>query len=196
MQRKNDLIKIHHLRLDGTKIKVKTSINKLTDKNQIKIMKEHLEKSIELNQQEDDELRDESGNSVPEPLTDKEKFKETVKEIQESSKDNRNKDKLRSSSLNLLKQAEKNPEKVLKKLNELEEKVKESPKDVISINDPDARLMKNKKGKWEWDYNAQIIVDEYKGIILTSYITQNPTDHFELIPSIEQLENNLSGIYE
>ena len=53
---------------------------------------------------------------------------------------------MRSSSLNLLKQAEKNPKKVLKKLNELEEKVKESPKDVISINDPDARLMKNKKG--------------------------------------------------
>ena len=24
-------------------------------------------------------------------------------------------------------------------------------------------LMMNKKGKWEWDYNAQIIVDEYKG---------------------------------
>ena len=56
--------------------------------------------------------------------------------------------------------------------------------------------MKNKKGKWEWDYNAQIIVDEYKGIILSSYITQNLTDHFELIPSIDQLENNLNGIYE
>ena len=56
--------------------------------------------------------------------------------------------------------------------------------------------MKNKKGKWEWDYNAQIIVDEYKGIILSSYITQNPTDHFELIPSIEQLESNLSKIYD
>lgn len=56
--------------------------------------------------------------------------------------------------------------------------------------------MKNKKGKWEWDYNAQIIVDEYKGIILSSYITQNPTDHFELIPSIEQLESNLSEIYD
>ena len=192
----NDLIKIHHLSMDGTKIKAKTSINKLTDENQIKIMKEHLQKSIERDQQEDEELGDESGNSVPESLTDKEKFKETVKEIQESSKNTRNKDKLRSSSLNLLKQAEKNPEKVLKKLNELEEKVKESPKDVISINDPDARLMMNKKGKWEWDYNAQIIVDEYKGIILSSYITQNPTDHFELIPSIEQLENNLSEIYE
>ena len=56
--------------------------------------------------------------------------------------------------------------------------------------------MMNKKGKWEWDYYAQIIVDEYKEIILSYYITQNPTDHFELIPSIEQLENNLRGIYE
>ena len=134
--------------LDGTKIKAKTSINKLTDENQIKIMKEHLQKSIERDQQEDEELGDESGNTVPDSLTDKEKFKETVKEIEKSSKDNRNKDKLRSSSLNLLKQAEKkNPEKVLKKLNELEKKVKESPKDVIGINDSDARLMLNKKGK-------------------------------------------------
>lgn len=153
-------------------------------------------KSIELDQEEDKELGDESGNSVPKSLTDKEKFKKTVKEIQKSSKNNRNKDKLRSSSLNLLKQAKKNPEKALKKLDKLEEKVKKSPKDAISLNDPDARLMKNKKGKWEWDYNAQIIVDEYKGIIISSYITQNPTDHFELIPSIEQLESNLSEIYD
>ena len=108
--------------LDGTKIKAKTSINKLTDENQLNIMKEHLQKSIERDQQEDEELGDESGNSVPDSLTDKEKFKETVKEIDNSSKNDRNKDKLRSSSLNLLKQAEKNPEKVLKKLNELEKK--------------------------------------------------------------------------
>ena len=57
------------------KSKQKTSINKLTDENQIKIMKKHLKKSIELDQQEDEELGDESGNSVPESLTDKEKFK-------------------------------------------------------------------------------------------------------------------------
>ena len=194
--KENDLIKIHHVSIDGTKIKAKTSINKLTNENQIKIMKKHLKKSIELDKKEDKELGDKSGNSVPKSLTDKEKFKKTVKEIQKSSKNNRNKYKLRSSSLNLLKQAEKNPEKALKKLDKLEEKVKKSPKDIISINDPDARLMKNKKGKWEWDYNAQIIVDEYKGIILSSYITQNPTDHFELIPSIEQLESNLSEIYD
>ena len=57
--------------LDWTKIKAKISINKLTDEKQIKIMKENLEKSIELDQQEDEELRDESRNSVPKSLTDK-----------------------------------------------------------------------------------------------------------------------------
>ena len=82
----NDLIKIHHLSLDRTTIKAITSINKLTDENQIKIMKEHLQKSIEKDQQENEELGDESGNSVPKSLTDKEKFKETIKEIEKSSK--------------------------------------------------------------------------------------------------------------
>ena len=53
------------------KSKQKTSINRLTGENQIKLMKKHLEKSIELDQQEDEELGDESGNSIPESLTDK-----------------------------------------------------------------------------------------------------------------------------
>lgn len=54
--------------------------------------------------------------------------------------------------------------------------------------------MKNKKGKWEYDYNGQIAVDEHKGIILASYITNNPTDHYELIPLMEQVKSNLSKI--
>ena len=180
-----DLVKIHHVSLDGTKIKAKTSMNKLTNEQQLKIMKQHLEESIKLDEEEDEELGEESGNSVPETLTDKEKFKEVFEKVNESSKDDRNKDKLRSSSKNLLKQAEEKPEKILEKVVTLEEKLKESGKDVISINDPDARFMKNKKGKWEYDYNGQIAVDEHKGIILASYITNNPTDHYELIPLME-----------
>lgn len=142
------------------------------------------------------ELGEESGNGVPETLTDKEKFKEVYEKINESSKDNRNKDKLISSSKKLLKQAEDKPKKILKKIETLEEKLKESEKDIISINDPDARFMKNKKGKWEFDYNGQIAVDDYKGIILASYITNNPTDYYELIPLMEQVQSNLSEIYD
>ena len=189
-----DLVKIHHVSLDGTKVKAKTSMNKLTNEQQLKIMKQHLEESIKLDEQEDEELGEESGNIVPETLTDEDKFKEVFEKVNESSKNDRNKDKLRASSKKLLKQSEENPEKILKKVETLEEKLKESGKDVISINDPDARFMLNKKGKWEYDYNGQIAVDEHKGIILASYITNNPTDHYELIPLIEQVKSNLANI--
>ena len=143
--KEEDLVKIHPVSLDGTKIKAKTSMNKLTNEQQLKIMKQHLKESIELDEEEDMELGEESGNGVPETLTDKEKFKEVYEKINESSKDNRNKDKLISSSKKLLKQAEDKPKKILKKIETLEEKLKESEKDIISINDSDACFMKNKK---------------------------------------------------
>ena len=76
-------------------------------------MKQHLEESIELDEEEDMELGEESGNSVPETLIDKEKFKEVYEKINESSKDARNKDKFGASSKKLLKQAEDKLEKIL-----------------------------------------------------------------------------------
>ena len=129
-------------------------------------------------------------------MTNKEKFQKTVEKINNSSENDIDQDKLRASSKNLLKQAEENPEKIYKKLETIEEKLNESEKDVISINDPDSRLMVNKKGKWEYEYNGQIAVDSHKGIIIASYITNNPTDHYELVPLMEQVQSNLSGIYD
>ena len=54
--------------LDGTKIKAKTSINIINWWKPNQIMKGHLEKNIELDQQKDEEIGDESGNSVYETL--------------------------------------------------------------------------------------------------------------------------------
>ena len=124
--KEEDLIKIHHLSLDGTKVKAKTSLKNITNEQQLKIMKEHLEESIKLDQEEDLELGDESGNSVPESLTNKQKFQETVEKINKSSENDGDQNKLRASSKNLLKQSEENPEKIYKKLETLEEKLKES----------------------------------------------------------------------
>ncbi|WP_296848576.1 hypothetical protein [uncultured Methanobrevibacter sp.] len=70
-------------------------------------MKEHLEESIKLDQEEDMELGEESG---------KEKFHKTVEKINKSSENDIDQDKLRAFSKNLLKQAEENPEKIYKKL--------------------------------------------------------------------------------
>ena len=98
------MVKIHHVGLDGTKIKSKISMNKLTNEQQLKIMKQHIEESIKLDEEEGEELGEESGNGIPETLY-KEKFKEVFEKVNESSKDDRNKDKLRSSCKNILKQA-------------------------------------------------------------------------------------------
>ena len=68
-----------------------------------------------MGQQEDDELSNESGNSIHESLTDKEKFQRNCKRNRRIIKNDKNKDKLRYLSLNLLKQAQENPEDVLKK---------------------------------------------------------------------------------
>ncbi len=117
----------------------------------------------------------------------KKNSKKSLKKSINLPKDDRNKNKLRASSKKALKNKQKKiPKKFSKKVEKLEEKLNESEKDVISINDPDARLMKNKKRRWEFDYNAQIAVDEHKGIIIASHVTNNPSDHHELIPAIEQ----------
>ena len=79
-------------------------------------MKEHLEESIKLDQEEDMELGEESGNGVPKSLTNKEKFHKTVEKINKSSENDIDQNKLRASSKNLLKQAEEHPEKIYKKL--------------------------------------------------------------------------------
>ena len=173
--KEEDLIKIHHLSLDGTKVKAKTSLKNITNEQQLKIMKEHLEESIKLDQEEDLELGDESGNSVPESLTNKQKFQETVEKINKSSENDGDQNKLRASSKNLLKQSEENPEKIYKKLETLEEKLKESWKkwcNKCKWSRFKIFMINKKRGKMgNLDYNGQIAVDSHKGIILASYIT-------------------------
>lgn len=48
--KKKDLIKINHIAIDGTKIKDKSSCNNITDNEQLKILKDILEKNIELDE--------------------------------------------------------------------------------------------------------------------------------------------------
>ena len=66
-----DLVKLKHIAIDEIKIKAKASINNLTNQEQIDLLKDILKKSIELDEEEDELLGDESGNSVPKELIDK-----------------------------------------------------------------------------------------------------------------------------
>ena len=62
----------------------------MTNEQQLRILKKHLKESIELDQEEDLELGEESGNTIPESLTNKEKFNKTYEKVQKSSKENKN----------------------------------------------------------------------------------------------------------
>ena len=54
--------------------------------------------------------------------------------------------------------------------------------------------MKNKKNQWEYDYNLQIGVDDYSGIILSCGLNNHPTDFKELIPQIENIKENIGEL--
>lgn len=71
--------------------------------------------------------------------------------------------------------------RVLKKLDHAEKELEKTPQKTVSLTDPESRWMKNKKNRMELSYNMQIAADYDSGIILTSTITQDPTDHHQLI---------------
>lgn len=68
----------------------------------------------------------------------------------------------------------------------LDEFDKTGPKS-LSWNDPEAHWMPGKEGRMKFNYNLQITVDSHSGIILSSGLSNNPTDHYELIPRIEDI---------
>ena len=71
MVKEENLVKLHKIGFDGTKIKAKSSSNNITDKAQLKILEENLKRSIKLDEQENELFGDESGNSAPNSLINK-----------------------------------------------------------------------------------------------------------------------------
>jgi len=56
--------------------------------------------------------------------------------------------------------------------------------------------MKNKKGHTELSYNYQATVDGDSSIIVAGVVSQDPTDHKQLQPMIEQVEENIDPLPE
>ena len=65
-------------------------------------------------------------------------------------------------------------------LERMYEELKISGQKSVPLNDIDARWMYNKKNKAELSYNLQTCVDCTTHLILAAYISQNPTDDYDL----------------
>lgn len=68
----------------------------------------------------------------------------------------------------------------LELLEQMYNDLKNSEQKSIPVNDIDARWMYNKKDKAEISYNLQTCVDCATHLILATYISQNPTDDYDL----------------
>lgn len=99
---------------------------------------------------------------------------------------------VRASGIHLLKLSLRNNES----LNEVMCRIKHMEANIhgnnpISIVDPEAHNMEDKDGKWGFNYNYQVAVDNKFGLISAHYITQSPNDKKELLLMVEYLNERL-----
>ncbi|MDR0911565.1 MAG: transposase [Methanobrevibacter sp.] len=102
------------------------------------------------------------------------------------------KNNLKSEGLKFLKEAifnTQHKEKVLDVLAYLKENYDGTH--TISVTDPESRWMKNKQENIELSYNYQVAVDDKHDFIVAQRLVQDPTDHYQLIPMIEETLTNL-----
>ena len=85
-------------------------------------------------------------------------------------------------------------EKVMEKIEKVEEEIMKSGQDAVSVTDPEARFMKNKKKHKELSYNPQITVDNGSGVIVANDVTQDCTDYDQLQPQIGKTEENIGKL--
>jgi transposase len=167
----NGLVDLNLICTDGTKIKANSSKKMCLTKEQI----EQLDSTIDMMIEEDiaqDEIDKKIYGNKEINLTNLEM--KNLKGIVKSYRDSKNKEKIKEKCNEARKEFDK------------DSKIKR-----VSLSDPDCRMMKNKKGVFELDYNAQFTVDSKNQIILANDICQDRTDTFQLIPQLKNVRNNI-----
>lgn len=194
------MVQLNHIAIDGTKIKANASPTNVINQKEIHTVRQILKKGIKTDKKENKIYGNKRGDEIPPELTNRKKVHEIVKKVKNETKttnDKKEDNKLHKSSVKLLEQAcssSQAKDRVLKKLDHAERELEKTPQKTVSLTDPESRWMKNKKNRMELSYNMQIAADYDSGIIITSTITQDPTDHHQLIPQIEEIQETIGPL--
>jgi transposase len=168
----NDLVDLNLICIDGSKIKANSSKKMCLTKEQIERLDLIIDKMIE-----EDVKQDEIDKEI---YGDKEENKtnmeiKNLKMIVENYRKVKDKEKLKENCKKAI-----------------EEFDKDSQIKRVSLSDPECRMMKNKKGVFELDYNPQFTVDSKNQIIVANDVCQDRTDTFQLQPQIKNVKENIS----
>jgi len=189
------ILKLGHLSTDGTKMKANASNNYTLSKAEIEAIREIIERGIAIDEEEDKLYGDKRGDELPPELNTQRKIREKLKEIEEASGR-----RLKSAAKRIIEQHalgdELQKEQIEDKLKKAEEELKKSGQKAVSLTDPEARFMENKKERIELSYNPQNTVDHDSGIIVANDVTQDCTDHHQLQPQVEKTEENVGELPE
>ena len=158
------LASLGHISLDGSKFQANSSKHKAMSYGRLKEKEQELSKEIDdliekasrSDKEEDQAYKDKTGYEIPEDLKYKQARLKQIKEAKVALEQ---------------REEELNPGKNI------------DDKKQISFADKEARIM-GKKGNFDYQYNAQICVDEDTQIIVGQHLSQNANDKQEIKPAL------------
>ncbi len=188
------MVRLGHISIDGTKIKANASKSKTFTKEELEFLDEFIKKEIQQgileDESEDEEYgRNNTGYELPGHVRSIENIKQCLKKKLEEFKINE------KSRRRVMKKAEEYLDGDISKQQKLKKQIENgleiletSECRLLNFTDPDSRLMKNKQGVFDQEYNGQIAVDSEEKIIIAADVCQSAVDTNELIPMIENTE--------
>jgi transposase len=194
------LVKLGHVALDGTKIKANASKRKAMSYARMVKRERELSREVEkllaeaeaLDEHEDKKYgKNKRGDELPHELRFREKRLKKIREAKRAleqearreveDKQTRDKDDKPPTD------GDSGPPTV--------GDVKPEPKKQRNFTDPDSRIMRDSATKsFEQAYNAQAGVDCHSQVIVAAHVTQQANDKQQLLPMLEQIEENLGEI--
>jgi transposase len=166
-----DLVDLNLICTDGSKVKAKASKKSFLKKEQLSQLDLIIDKMMEEDI-EQDEVDRESYGEKEENITNLEI--KNLKEIVKNYRNVKDKEKLKENCKKALAEFDKDPQ------------IKRA-----SLSDPECRMMSNKKGFCELDYNVQFSVDSKNQIIVANDVCQDNADTYQLQPQIKMVKENI-----
>src|SRR5262245_52803304 len=196
---KAGLVKLGHVALDGTKIKANASKHKAMSYERMKKREAELAaevdgwlKAAEAADREEDRLYgDKRGDELPDWVADKmkrlEKIREAKAELEAEAKAAAEEEERRRQKAEEVRKAQGR-----KKNGKTPAPPKQEPagKAQRNFTDPESRVLLTKDGYIQ-GFNAQAAVDGTVQIILAHELTASMSDHGQLVPLIDAIEDNL-----